>query len=225
MENVLYYLLELLLIMPTVLIALSFHECAHGFVAYKLGDPTAKYMGRITLNPLKHFDIVGGLCMLFFGFGWAKAVPVDMRQFKNPKRDMAIAALAGPMTNLLLGFIGCFIYAVTIKLLPSFEARNFAYWVAYIWILFIFNFSWLNISLAIFNLIPLPPFDGSRILSAFLSDKYYLKLMSYERHIALGFFLLLFADSRFLGGYISSGLSFLVDGVFNGMMSLFNLFL
>ena len=224
MEDILIYLLELLLIIPTVLIALTFHECAHGLVAYKLGDPTAKYMGRISLNPLRHFDIIGGLCLALCGFGWAKAVPVDMRQFRNPKRDMAITALAGPMTNLILGFIGCLAYSITLRLLPGFDSRNFAYWMAYIWVVFIYNFGWLNISLAIFNLLPLPPFDGSRILSAFLPDKYYIKLMSYERHIALGFFILLFADSRFLGGYISGALSFLVNGVFNGMMSLFNLF-
>lgn len=222
MDKIFDYLLELVLIVPTVIIALSFHECAHGFVAYKLGDPTAKYMGRVTLNPIKHLDLIGGLCMLLCRFGWAKPVPVDMRQFRSPKRDMAITALAGPFTNLLLGFIGCFAYSLTLKFLPGFETRNFAFWVAYIWILFIYNFAWLNISLAIFNLIPLPPFDGSRILSAFLPDKYYLRLLSYERYISLGFFLLLLADSRFLGGYVSSGLAYVVNGIFNGMMSLFN---
>ncbi len=225
MEEILLKLLDLLLTIPTVLVALTFHECAHAFVAYKLGDPTAKYMGRLTLNPMKHIDIIGALCMMLCGFGWAKPVPVDMRQFKNPKGGMAICALAGPATNLLLGFIGAFFYALSVSLLPSSVSSQLAYWLITIWLTFIQYFGVLNIYLAIFNLIPLPPFDGSRILSAFLSDKYYIKLMQYERHIALGFFILLFADSRFLGGYISGALSTVVYWFFNGFISLFNLFL
>lgn len=225
MEELLLKALNLLLTIPTVLIALTFHECAHAFVAYKLGDSTAKHMGRLTLNPMKHIDIVGALCMVLCGFGWAKAVPVDMRQFKNPKGGMAITALAGPVTNLLLGFIGAFIYALSVHLLPNSVNNELAYWLITIWLTFIQYFGVLNIYLAIFNLIPLPPFDGSRILSAFLSDKYYIKLMQYEKHIALGFFLLLFVDSRFLGGYISGALSSVVYWFFNGFISLFNLFL
>ena len=225
MEELLLKALDLLLTVPIVLVALTFHECAHALVAYKLGDPTAKHMGRLTLNPMKHIDVVGALCMMLCGFGWAKAVPVDMRQFRNPKRDMAITALAGPATNLLLGFIGAFFYALTVSLLPNSIGSEFVYWLVTILLTFIRNFGVLNIYLAIFNLIPLPPFDGSRILSAFLSDKYYIKLMQYERHIALGFFLVLFADSRFLGGYISGALSAVVYWFFNGFISLFNLFL
>ena len=225
MEEALYRILTLLLSVPTVLIALTFHECAHAFVAYKLGDPTAKYMGRLTLNPMRHIDIIGAICMMLCGFGWAKSVPVDMRQFKNPKRDMAITAFAGPLTNLLLGFLGAFIFSLSISIFPGAVTSRFAYWAITVWMIFIEYFSILNIYLAIFNLIPLPPFDGSRILSAFLSDKYYIKLMQYERQIALGFFIILFADSRFLGGHISGALSSVVYWVFNGFNSLFNLFL
>ncbi len=218
MEELLYKLLQLLITVPTVLIALTFHEYAHGYVAYKLGDPTAKYMGRLTLNPLMHLDPIGALCMVLCGFGWAKPVPVDMRQFKNPKRDMAICAIAGPVTNLLLGFLGVFMFWVITLIFPEISYN-------YNLVSLLTTFGALNIYLAIFNLIPLPPFDGSRILSAFLSDKYYIRLMQYERQIALGFFLVLLADSRFLGGYITGFLSDVVYWIFNMFFSLFNLFL
>ena len=218
MEALLFNFFDLLITIMTVFIALSMHECAHAFVAYKLGDNTAKYMGRLTLNPLKHIDIIGMLCMIICHFGWAKPVPVDMRQFKNPKRGMAITAIAGPLTNLILGFLGAFLYWLLVLIFPSILLNgNIKYLVS--------TFGILNIYLAIFNLIPLPPFDGSRILSAFLPDKHYIKLMSYERYIALGFFVLLFADSRFLGGYISGALSSAVYWIFNLFVSFFNLFL
>lgn len=225
MEGLTDYILQLLISVPSVLIALTFHEFAHGFIAYKLGDPTAKYMGRLSLNPLKHLDPIGTICMIFARFGWARPVPIDTRNFKNPKRDMALTALAGPVSNLLLGFVGCFIYTLTLKLLPPFYEESFGYYLAVAWVSFIFNFAWLNISLAIFNLIPFPPLDGSKILFSFLPNEYYYRILSKERVIGLVFMFILLADSRFLGGYITSGLSFLVDGVFDGFTSFFNLFI
>lgn len=220
------FLIELLISVPVVLIALTFHECAHGFVAYLCGDNTAKSLGRLSLNPIKHIDIIGAICMLLFRFGWAKPVPINARYFKKPKRDIALSALAGPVANILLGFIGCFLYSLSLHLLEniSFASQNFAYWLCYSWLLFLFNFAWLNISLALFNLIPLPPLDGSRILFAFLPDKAYFKVMRYEREIALGFFAILFIDNRFLNGTIVGWLSYLVNLIFNSMMSLFSLF-
>ena len=220
MEDILYRILSVLLTVPTVLIALSFHECAHAFVAYKLGDPTAKYMGRLTLNPIKHLDPIGAICMLFCGFGWAKSVPVNMMKFKKPKIGMAITALAGPVTNIILGFIGCFLYAISIRILSQYRMEAFAYYVADAWCLFAYSFGYLNIFLAIFNLIPVPPFDGSRIWGAFLSDRLYLKFISYERYIGIGFFAIYLLDSR-LNGPISHSLSWLVNGIFNTFCSIF----
>lgn len=217
------FLIELLLVAPTVLIALTFHECAHGFIAYKLGDPTAKYLGRLTLNPIRHIDPIGAICMLIAHFGWAKPVPIDVRNFKKPKRDLALSALAGPCANLLLALVGCFLLTLTKSLLPPFYEKDFAYWLAYAWMQFIYYFGWLNISLALFNLIPIPPLDGSKILSAFLPPKAYNGYMRYEREIGLVFMVILIADSRFLGGYITGALSFLVNGVFNAFISLFEL--
>ena len=184
MNDLLIKLFDLMITIPTVLIALTFHEVAHGFVAYKLGDSTAKYMGRLSLNPLKHLDPIGALCMVLCGFGWARPVPVDMRQFKNPKVGMAICAMAGPLTNLILGFLGAFLYWAMIVFFPDIR-YNFQL----LSLLSIFGV--LNIYLAIFNLIPLPPFDGSRILFAALPNKYYFGVMKYEKLIMFIVFFLI----------------------------------
>ena len=223
LDYILDFLLELVIIFPTVLIALTFHECAHGFIAYKLGDPTAKYMGRLTLNPIKHIDPIGAICMLVAHFGWAKPVPIDITNFKNPKRDLAFSALAGPVSNILLGFFGCFIYVATIHLLPHQVESRFAYEMIRILVSFLYYFGWLNISLALFNLLPIPPLDGSKILYAFLPPKANNWCKMHEREIALVFMLILIVDSRFLGGYITGFLSLGVNGVFNLFTNLFEL--
>ena len=217
-DKLLDFLLELIIIFPTVLVALSFHEAAHGYVAYKLGDPTAKYMGRLTLNPIKHIDPIGAICMLIAHFGWAKPVPIDITNFKHPRRDLAISAIAGPVTNLLLGFFGCFLYVLTINLLPTYSieySNEFVFELAKILVNFVYYFGWLNISLALFNLLPVPPLDGSKILYAFLPPKPNNWLKMHEREIAIGFMLILIVDSRFLGGYITWLLSYCVNGVFD----------
>lgn len=157
------------------LICITLHELAHGFVAYKLGDNTAKNMGRLTLNPLKHIDIMGLIMMAVFHFGWAKPVPVDMRNFKNPKRGMAITALAGPVSNLLIAIVFLAIYGFFFPLLNGGSFGNT--------LLDMFSTTiWISISLGIFNIIPIPPLDGSKVLFACISDGAYYKLMRYERY-------------------------------------------
>lgn len=176
------YIISTLLTLPIILFSLSFHEMAHGFAAYKMGDPTAKNFGRLTLNPLKHLDPIGALCMLLAGFGWAKPVPINARNFKNPRIGMAISGAAGPISNLLLALIS----ALLLKLV--FEISFFAF-LPQIVISIIFTFLLLsvqlNISLAVFNLLPIPPLDGSRILYVFLPTKLYFGIMKYERIIYL----------------------------------------
>jgi Zn-dependent protease len=108
-------LIRVLVIIPTVLIALTFHEVAHGWMSYKLGDPTAYNMGRLSLNPLKHLDPIGALCMLLVGVGWAKPVPVNARYYKNPKKGMALTAVAGPAMNLILAFGGVLLYTLVVR--------------------------------------------------------------------------------------------------------------
>ena len=207
-----------LLSLPVILIALVVHEVSHGFIAMKLGDPTARNLGRLTLNPLKHLDPIGTICMVFFHFGWAKPVPVNTRYFKKPKRDMALTALAGPVSNFIMGFIGVLIFKILYAIFSATGTASipdFAYKVMSVTLAFFSLFATLNISLGVFNLIPIPPLDGSRILLVFLPTKAYFAVMKYERYIMLGFFLLLFVGRR--AGFLFSPLSTLVGWIIDGM--------
>ena len=181
----------LLRIVPA-LICITIHELAHGFAAYQLGDMTAKNQGRLTLNPIKHIDPIGLLMMALVRFGWAKPVPVDMRNFKNPKRGMAVTALAGPASNFILAFVLMVISAVTYRFMPGSAAR------------LIFQTAGMSISLAVFNLLPIPPLDGSKILFSFLPDRVYGQLMRYERYGFILLIALIYTDvfSGFLVGAV-----------------------
>ena len=165
-----------------MLLIIPVHEAAHAFVSYKLGDPTAKNYGRLTLNPLAHFDPFGALAMILAGIGWAKPVPTDVRRFRHPKRDMAISAAAGPVSNLLMAYLGMILYKLAYYRMPVNSGQ--------LVMLFLSIFISLNISLAVFNLLPIPPFDGSRIFLAFLPTRLYFKAMQYERYIMMAVLLL-----------------------------------
>lgn len=181
METVIYYLLSAI----AALIALTVHEYCHGYAAYKLGDDTAKSFGRLTLNPLKHLDPYGAICMVLFHIGWAKPVPINARNFKNPKRDFAITAAAGPASNLILGFVSALIYLVVFVCVKdmTFPSANFTYHLINNLLNFIYVFHSINVGLGLFNLLPIPPFDGSRLLNVFLPEKIYFEIMKYERYI------------------------------------------
>ena len=167
-----------------VLIALAVHEFSHGYAAYKLGDDTAKIQGRLSLNPIKHLDPFGAVCMLFFHFGWAKPVPINPRNFEEPKRDFALSSLAGPLSNIILGFFTAFFYLLSFKYYITLDgfSRTLFYNLTY----FLAVFHSVNIGLGIFNLIPIPPFDGSRLINVVLPDRLYFKIMKYERQIYYG---------------------------------------
>ena len=212
-------LIQFLFVVPCVLIALTFHEFAHGYMAYKLGDPTAKNFGRLTLNPLKHLDLIGTICMIFFHFGWAKPVPINSRYFKKPRRDMALTAAAGPIMNFILAFFGVFVCRILTKIFVAFPAQSdFVYYIQYASLTLFSYFHMLNLSLGVFNLIPIPPLDGSRIFYIFLPQKWYFGVMTYEKYIQLALLVLLWTGllSRPLSAavsWISGGMQWLVSWI------------
>lgn len=184
------------------LIALTAHEYCHGYAAYRQGDPTAKNMGRLTLNPMKHLDPIGTLCMILFHFGWARPVPINPRYFKNPKKGFALVALAGPTVNLLLSFLSAGAYLLLWALLKDVAFQSeFWFTMAKNGLLFLYIFHSLNLGYALFNLIPIPPLDGSRLLSLVLPPKKYFGLMRYERYIYFGLLGWLFVGD-FLYGFL-----------------------
>ena len=200
-------LTDMLLAVIPALICITLHELSHGFVAYKLGDNTAKNMGRLTLNPIKHIDIFGLIMMVVLKFGWAKPVPVNMRNFKNPKRDMAITALAGPLSNVLICCVVLFIYGL-VYLPCNLAGTEFAGSLLYA----VYITAYLSIALAIFNIIPIPPLDGSKVLFALLPDAAYAKLMRYERYGMLLLLVLIVTDV--LGNPLYAVTEFVFDKLF-----------
>ena len=188
-----YYLIRALV----TLAAIPFHEVGHALAAWLLGDPTAKREGRISLNPFRHFDLVGTLCIVFAGVGWAKPVNTDPRNFKNPKWGMALTALAGPVANLVLAYLAMVVWKLVYYWAPVTGATVFA-------ARFLQYLVMMDVSLAVFNLLPVPPLDGSRILLAVLPQRLYFGIMKYERVI----FVILLAA--------------VWAGVLDGPLSLFN---
>ena len=176
-----------------VFLVLPIHEFAHGYMAYKLGDNTAKYQGRLTINPFAHLNLIGTLSLIFAGFGWANPVPVNPNNFRNRKKGMALTALAGPLSNIVLALVTMIIAKIIARVATTFglASSNFVYTMFQLFMIL----TTLSISLGVFNLIPVPPLDGSRIMLFFLPERYYFKLMHYERYIALVVMLLAFTGA------------------------------
>lgn len=189
--------------LTVIFLTLPIHEFAHGYTATKLGDYTPRYQGRLTLNPFAHIDYIGALCILIFGFGWAKPVSVNSANFENPKRDMAIVALAGPLSNIILAFISLLLLNVC-SLFSGFK------YIIYLCYFFIY-LAQINVYLAVFNLIPIPPLDGSRLLAAFLPNRIYYSLMRYERYFFIVIFALIWV------GVLDVPLDYLSGAILNGL--------
>lgn len=189
-----------LLMLLAVVISLTVHEYAHAFTAHKCGDNTAYAYGRMSLNPLKHIDLFGFIAMLFLGFGWAKPVPVNMRGLKNPRRDIALVSLAGPVSNFLMAFIAVGLMRLWFFAAPTSQAVTSA---ARLWhgffdsVTFLLAiFAILNVGLGLFNLIPIPPLDGSKVLASLLPPKWGYKFIMLERYTPI-FMMVIFALSYF----------------------------
>lgn len=203
------YILNWLMMVPIVLISLTFHEFAHAFVSTKLGDPTPRYTGRLTLNPLAHLDPVGAILMVLTGFGWAKPVQINARYYKNSKWGMALTAAAGPLMNLALAIVSMLLYTLVFILtykagwIPEAIFGNIGY--------FLYRLSAVNLMFMIFNIIPIPPLDGSRVLSLFLPTKAYFWVQKYERYsfILIIVLSLTGAFSRVIG----TGVNFFMDRI------------
>lgn len=220
---------KILFLVPVILLSLSLHELSHAYISYRLGDPTAKNMGRLSLNPLKHLDILGTIMILVsslqgFGIGWAKPVPINPMYYKDRRKGTMLVSVAGPLSNILLAFIFAFpLFYIRNKysipsgmlLVPSFH------WEVILYNLSLLFFS-ININLAVFNIIPVPPLDGSKILSGVLPTRQYFKLMQYENYIGLVFLLLIFVFPGILSTImhpftwaIETAINFIVNPIIN----------
>lgn len=202
-------LMNIFILLMIVFVAFPFHECAHAFMAKRLGDTTAEQAGRLTLNPFAHIDLMGALAMFLFGIGWAKPVPVDVYKCKKvkPKMAMAITAIAGPLSNILLSLVVLIIYKVLFYTVMINSNDTSMYYLQYALEAIIS----INLYLAVFNLIPIPPFDGSRLFLSFLPERIYFKIMKYERFIMFGLLILLWT------GILSLPLSIASDWLFSGL--------
>lgn len=204
-----------------VVFSLSLHESAHAWAAYKLEDHTARNMGRISLNPAKHLDPMGTICMMLFGFGWAKPVLINSRNFKNPRVGMALSALAGPLSNIILSFISVLLWVLMVRFLPVpamiAEGVGFGGKLLYFLSMLLQYFHILNLYLAVFNLLPIPPLDGSKILFLFLPPKALLFVHNNERIFRYVLIAML------IFGTASSFISLIASLISNGMIWLITL--
>ena len=215
-------LIDIVLLVASSLLCITVHETCHGLAAWWMGDSTAKRQGRLSLNPLKHIDPFGFILMAVARFGWAKPVPVDMRNFRNPKLGMAATALAGPISNVLLMLFAAMLRAVIIFV----EVHYHLAVCEYITLFFEYTLI-LSAGLAVFNLFPIPPLDGSKALFSLFPDRVYLRLMRYERYGMLLLAILLFCGVLdrpliYLRGFLLQAANSVAEPVYLLLVQLFS---
>lgn len=212
-ERLLSTLQSIAYTLPAVLISLMVHEVSHGWVSYKLGDPTAKQAGRLNLNPMKHLDLVGTLCMVFFKFGWAKPVPINPAFYKNKKGGIILVSVAGPLSNLLLAFISLFLMNAIKAVVLAFGGISSVALATVLQVVmqFLMVMVSVNITFAVFNLLPISPLDGSKILYTFLPDRIYYKILQYEQYGMIVLIALVWL------GWLDAPLNFLVNHVYGAL--------
>lgn len=196
----------LLSVIPS-LVCITLHELSHGLVAYALGDDTAKRAGRLTLNPIRHLDLMGLVMMVVAHVGWAKPVPVNMMNFRDPKRGMAVTALAGPVSNVVIACLFFFLYGLLVLPLSIGGSAAAEYLLEMVQLTAV-----ISVGYAVFNLIPIPPLDGSKVLFSLVSDEAYYKLMRYERYGMILLYALVFTDV--LGSPLHTAIAFVTDKLF-----------
>ena len=196
----------LIITVVAALIAISMHELSHGYVSYKLGDPTPKEDGRLSINPFAHLDIMGTLCLIFFNFGWAKPVKVNPYYYKNHKRGMVLVAIAGPMMNFIIAFFSFLGIGIILKITNGYLGE--IYYNIY---LFLQYLAFINIGLGVFNLIPVPPLDGSKVLGAIIPEDKYFSYMKFEKYGYIALMILLFT------GVLDAPLGYVREFIVNGM--------
>ena len=212
-----YSLKSLFVLLVAVALSMTIHEVGHGLMSYWLGDPTAKVSGRLSLNPLHHIDWVGMFCLMFLGFGWAKPVPIDARYYKDAKSGIIWTSFAGPLANFLLSFVCILLYCALIRFFPSFVFGSVGSMIMDI----LASTASLSVGFGIFNLIPIPPLDGSKVFWSFLPDRLYYKYMDGAWWMSIVFLLLIFTD--ILTGPISMLRSTVLDFMLQACRMLFGL--
>lgn len=198
------YLLTILLSLIPSLLCITLHEISHGYTAYLLGDTTAKERGRLSLNPIKHIDLTGLIMMVLFRVGWAKPVPVNMYKFRDPKRGMALTAIAGPLSNLIIAVVFMFLFGATY--IPLSNTGVGSYFSEMIQLTAV-----ISIGLGLFNLIPVPPLDGSKVLFSLIKDEHYYKLMRYERYGSI--IMIVLVASGILGKPLGSAINWVYNAL------------
>lgn len=203
----------LIYVVPAIIITVTLHELAHGWVSYKFGDPTPKLDGRLSLNPLRHLDPIGTIALLLVGFGWAKPVHIDPRYYKDAKTGIVWTAFAGPLMNFIIAFAAIFLFNLLLKVPVSIFSSKIMIQIFIYLIVLMQYIALISLGQAIFNLIPLPPLDGSKILYGILPDSVYFNIMKYENWLSLILFLVLF--SGILDGPLVSIRTIIYDGMNN----------